>query len=191
MAKKTALTPDKFYEMLFTLVEKRGWFALTLPEIARATKTKLPELLQRYPDKNAVLIGFARLLDSKMAEMPLDDSAPIKDRLFELFMQRLDALRPFRAGVIRLMHELWQQPFSTALLGLEAGCTPSRSMIIMLDLAGVSPSKPFNLLAAMGLKIVYLAALRTWKDDESLDFSPTMATLDRALERWLKLTRLG
>jgi hypothetical protein len=190
MAKAKQNPSHSFYLQFFKLVEQRGWMDITLPDIAIATKIKLPELMQRYGDKNAVLCGFGRYIDEQLAADIPDAAAPLKDKLFDVLMRRFDLLQPFRGGVVRLMDDVLRAPVETLLLGLDTGGALCRSMVFMMEMAGLSSSKPFHLLAGAGLKMVYFSALRTWKTDESADLSATMATLDRNLDRLLKLTRL-
>ncbi|NDE91041.1 MAG: hypothetical protein EB059_07910 [Alphaproteobacteria bacterium] len=190
-AKKTKSKPQDFYALFFACVEKRGWFALTLPEIARATKTPLPELLQRFPDKADILTAFGQSIDVQLAQNVNESAEPLKDKLFDMVMRRFDALAPYRKGIVRLMDDMQAHPVSAAMLMLETLCGFHRSMILMMEMAGISTAHPRAMLAAMGLKIVYLSVLRTWKQDESADLSATMAILDRGLDRLIKLLRFG
>lgn len=105
-AKKSKKTSGKnggdFYQRFFALVERRGWYKLTLPEIAKATGISLSQLLETYPDKSDILTQFGRALDAKLAQNVTDSDEPLKDKLFDVVMQRFDALAPYRAGLLRL-----------------------------------------------------------------------------------------
>ena len=189
--KKSASPAQDFYAKFFKLVETRGWFSLTLPEIATATGVGLPQLLERYPDKSDILNGFGRTLDLQLAQDVTISDDPLKDKLFDLVMQRLDALRPYRGGILRLIGDIQAHPVSAVMLGLETMCGFNRSMALMLDMSGKPISHPSVVLAVMGLKIVYVSTLRTWKHDESADLSATMAILDRGLNRLIKVLHLN
>lgn len=192
-AKKSKKTSGKnggdFYQRFFALVERRGWFKLTLPEIAKATGISLSQLLETYPDKSDILTQFGRALDAKLAQNVTDSDEPLKDKLFDVVMQRFDALAPYRAGLLRLIEDMQTHPISAVVLCLETVCGFNRSMALMFEMAGISTSHPRALLGVVGLKIVYLSTLRTWKHDDSADLSATMATLDRGLGRLIGVLR--
>ncbi|MDX1923578.1 MAG: hypothetical protein SFW65_10680 [Alphaproteobacteria bacterium] len=185
-AKKNA--PD-FYARFFALVEKRGWFALTLPEIAKATGVSLSQLLETYGDKSEILTQFGKKLDVQLAHTAVSSDEPLKDKLFDVVMQRFDALAPYRAGLIRLVEDMQSHPISAVVLCLETVCGFTRSMALMFEIAGISTTNPRAVFGVVGLKIVYLSTLRTWKYDDSADLSATMATLDRGLTRLVSMLR--
>lgn len=182
--KKQAKKPEEqFYTDVFEHVSVHGWFSLTMPQIAKAAHIRLPELLKNYPDKGSILIGFGRYVDARMAEGWIEGTEPLKDRLFDMIMQRFDVLAPHRLGVIRLMEELQSHPMMSVMLCLDMLCGFNRSMALMLEMAGLSTSHPRAIAGIIGLKIVYLSTLRSWKHDDSSDLSETMAVLDRGISR--------
>lgn len=185
-AKKNA--PD-FYARFFALVEQRGWFALTLPEIAKATGVSLSQLLETYGDKSEILTQFGKKLDLQLAHTAVSSEEPLKDKLFDVVMQRFDALSPYRSGLIRLIEDIQSHPISTVVLCIETLCGFTRSMALIFEMAGMSTTNPRGVIAVAGLKIVYLSTLRTWKHDDSADLSATMATLDRGLARLVSILR--
>jgi AcrR family transcriptional regulator len=176
------------FQALFDLVAKHGWFDLTLRDVARAAKLTLPQLMRRYPSKNALLEGFNAFLDRRLINQFQDEEAPLKERLFDLLMQRFDALQPYRAGLCRFMEDLPRHPLEAACLGLESGMSLCRSMAMILELAGVPAGKSGIIPAAAGLHMVYLVTLYTWKKDDSADMSATMAALDRQLDRFCRMS---
>lgn len=185
---KPALNSDaQFYHDVFDLIAKEGWFSLTLPALAKATGVSLAELLKSHPDKSSILTSFGRYIDTQIANNSFESTEPLKDKLFDLVMRRFDALSPFRAGVVRLMEELQSHPVGAVMLCLETLCGFSRSMTLMFEMAGISSSHPRAVLGVIGLKIVYLSTLRTWKHDVSPDLSATMAILDKGLNRLIKV----
>jgi hypothetical protein len=58
-----------------------------------------------------------------------------------------------------------------------------RSMERMLDLAEIDSSGLEGRLRAAGLTAVWIRAVHVWSTDTSEELGPTMAALDRALER--------
>ncbi|MBI3418520.1 MAG: hypothetical protein HY053_00090 [Proteobacteria bacterium] len=179
------------YPTLFALVAREGWWTLTLPKIARAAKIPLAELLKTAPDKNALLAGFAAQLDQKLAQAELEEGDTLKERLFEVIMRRFELMQPYRAGFSRLMEDLIRNPAGALCLGLELSPVARRSLRLVLELAEFPVARRMIEPAILGLKLVMLYTFRTWKDDASADLSPTMAALDRALDRYLSFLRLS
>jgi hypothetical protein len=177
------------YQSLFDLVARKGWFALTHQSIAKALHMKLPDFLRQYPDKTSVLTAFFQQVDIQMAEAEVEADAPLKEKLFDLLMRRFDAMQPYRKGLARLLDDMPRYPAHTLLMGIEAAPSLRRSLCLVMELGGVSVG-PLFVPIYIGLKLVYLAALRAWKHDESPDLSATMATIDRALDRMIKTLRM-
>ncbi|HVY12950.1 MAG TPA: hypothetical protein VHB73_05235 [Alphaproteobacteria bacterium] len=194
MPRKGSSSPpseEQLYQSLFDLVARQGWWDLTLPKIARAAKVPLPALVKDYADKNALLAGFVKLNDEKLAEIDLSEATNLKERLFEIFMRRFEQAEPYRKGLQRLLDEIVANPMSGICLAIEMASPFRRSMQLILELAEFSSRKPLRDVALLGLKLVHLKTLRTWKNDKSKDLSATMAALDQALDSFLSLLRLG
>ena len=96
-----------------------------------------------------------------------------------MLMRRIDAMQPHRAGILRLFEDLKQDP----LLALLLLASLPKSMAWMLEAAGLGSGGLAGLARAQGLTAVWLAVVRAWKDDDTADLGPTMAALDRALDR--------
>jgi len=107
-----------------------------------------------------------------------------RDRLFDVIMERLDALLPYREGLRRIARELPLDPPS----GLVLACALPRSVAWMYAGARIAiegPTMPIRIAVLAG---AYLVTLRTWFDDQGADLAKTMATLDRQLDRAKRLT---
>jgi hypothetical protein len=74
-------------------------------------------------------------------------------------------------------------------LALWLGAQIPASMAWMLEAAGLEATGPKGAARAHGLAVVWLAAVRAWEKDDTQDLSPTMAALDRALDRADKAAR--
>jgi hypothetical protein len=53
----------------------------------------------------------------------------------------------------------------------------------MLDGAGIDTTGARGMMRVKGMLGVWLYTVRAWREDETEDLSPTMAALDRALQR--------
>ena len=95
--KATADSPDlRVIKAAMALAAVQGWHDTTLADIADEAGLNLAELRQLYGSKTAILAGLIRQTD----EQGLRDSGadmmaePVRDRLFDVIMRRLDALAP-------------------------------------------------------------------------------------------------
>jgi AcrR family transcriptional regulator len=162
----------------FQVAAERGWRRLSVAAAARAGGLPLPRARARFPGRAAVLVRFGRLADeAALAEAPSE--GPVRDRLFDLLMRRIDVLQPHRAGVLALLRALPSEPPFALLLGLAT----RRSMRWMLDATGVSTAGVRGELRVRGLVAVWLWTIRAWRADETEDLAHTMAALDTALRR--------
>jgi len=163
------------------LAAERDWREIGLAEIAAAAGLKLSDLLVEYPSKMAILDAFSKAIDRKvLADFAPDaDSSSARDRLFDVLMQRFDALDPHKEAVRRLVAAACRDP----LVGLCAGGSLLRSMGLMLEAVGVPSDGIRGAIRAKALSAIYGATLRDWLRDETADKSRTMAALDGRLRR--------
>ncbi len=162
----------------FGLAGERGWDVVSVAEAARRGGLSLAQARERFPSRPVILIKFGRLADqSALGDPPKEGS--VRDRLFYLLMQRIDALQANRPGLLALLRALPSHPKTAVLLG----CATRRSMRWMLEAAGVSARGIRGELRTRGLVAVWLWTVRAWQGDETSDLSETMAALDTALGR--------
>jgi AcrR family transcriptional regulator len=171
----------------FETMAETGWHDLSMMDVARAADMPLSEIYAVFPDKTALITGLSRAADrAVLAEehsSMLDE--PARDRLFDILMQRFDALDPYKAGIKRLARDLRRDPGSALAGAPQLG----RSMAWMLEAAGLSASGLRGCLRVAGLSGVWLSASRAWLTDDTPDLSRTMAALDKALSRADELAR--
>ena len=163
---------------VLTQAGERGWRGVSIVTAARDAGLDLARTRRRFPTPFAVLRRFGTLADqAALAAAPA--TGPVKDRLFDMIMQRFDVLQAHRAGVLSVLEAAATDP----LLGLALGKLSGRSMGWLLEAAGVSAAGLRGRLRVKGLLGVWLWGTRTWRDDESLDLSATMTAVDTALDR--------
>ena len=155
-----------------------GWTRLTIVDAARAAGLSLAEARVRFPGKLALLRRFGAMLDeAALAAAPAE--GPPRDRLFDLLMSRFDAMKAHRSGLRALLRHLPGDPALVVALS----CATRRSMRWMLQAAGISTAGLRGELRVRGLVAVWLWALRAFERDATDDLAPTMAALDKALQR--------
>ena len=164
------------------LAAVQGWHDTTMADIADEAGLSLADLRQLYGSKTAVLAGLIRQTDEVVLRGSGPDMAaePVRDRLFDVIMRRLDALAPYRDGLAAVARDLRRDPGT--LLCLAAG-PGRRALEWMLEAARIQPWGPLAPLQVKGLGLIYLSVFRIWLRDESEDLAHTMAALDKALGR--------
>jgi ubiquinone biosynthesis protein COQ9 len=162
----------------FQMAAEQGWRCVSVATAARAAELPLERARERFPSRAAILLRFGRIADqSALAEAPAE--GPVRDRLFDLLMRRIDALQAHRGGVLALLRALSAEPPTALLLALAT----RRSMCWMLEAAGIATRGIHGELRVKGLVAVWLWTIRAWRTDDSEDLSATMAALDAALRR--------
>lgn len=174
-------------ESTLSLAVSKGWEYTTMRDIARESKLTMVDLYDLFEDKTEILSGLGRLIDRKILENAPAPSAESetspRDLLFDLFMERYDALNRYREGICAILDSLKFDP-KQLLLTFPYLC---RSMSVMLESSGIETAGLKGALKIAGATGIYLKVLYTWRQDESADLSKTMAALDKALGRAEKI----
>ncbi|WP_421782736.1 TetR family transcriptional regulator [Kiloniella litopenaei] len=178
---KKSEIPQHIVSTAMSLAVEQGWGTLSLAEIAEASKVSLSELHQIFPSKNSILCFISEQADQGVLGEYDNDSLnqPAKDRLFEICMNRFDALAAYKEGIKAVVKDSRRDPVSALLFF----CNLRRSMPLMLETAGISTSGIRGIIRTKVFSLAYLAALKTWLHDDSEDLSKTMAKLDKVLGR--------
>ncbi|MBV9862537.1 MAG: TetR/AcrR family transcriptional regulator [Alphaproteobacteria bacterium] len=177
---------DRIIDAALTLIARTGWRNLSLAAVAGEAAVPILSVYRIFPSKQAILCGHYRRIDETVLSAPPEPEPGERprDRVFDLLMRRLDALGPCKPAVQTLSRELPADPASALCL---AGAL-LRSMRWMLEAAGIAPVGLGGAVAVRLTTAAYLATMRVWLRDDSLDLARTMATLDarlRRIERWL------
>ena len=162
----------------FMLIAEQGWSALSIAEAARRAGLNLAATRRRFPCKLTMLMRFDTMTDTAALGGALTDG-PVRDRIFDIVMRRIDTLQAHRPGVLALLRDLPRDPLTVLALGPAS----LRSMAWMLEGVGLSAQGLRGKLRTQGMLVLWLATLRAWSNDDSEDLSATMAALDKALDR--------
>ena len=149
--------------------------------IAEKAGISLTELQSVFPSKQAIVTTIIDRLDSEVeAAFPtIDQSVSVRDRLFDVLMERIDLANQHRAA-----HISFFKSFGWARDGICGDITlMKKSMTRMADCAGMDTGGLFGPLRVTGLTLGYLWVLLTWMRDASPDLGRTMAELDKTLSR--------
>lgn len=171
---------DRLMDAALARAAAGGWDQASLAAIAGDAGVSLVDAYDTFPTRLSLLSGLLARTDRRVLEDgPADPDDNPRDRLFDIVMRRFDALAADRDGVIAIIHALPGDPLTA--LQLAPGFATSLSW--MLEAARLPAAGLIGSLQVKGLGIVYLATLRTWLDDDSIDMAKTMAALDRNLQR--------
>lgn len=168
---------------VFDQAALRGWADVSLVEAAQDAGLDLARMRRRFPGRGAVLMRFGAALDgAALSGVP---SGSPRERLFDLLMNRFEALNAHREGVRALLSAMRTDPAVSALLY----ASTLRSMKWLLEAAGVPATGLSGALRVHGLLALWLYVLRVWEGDDSPDLSGTMAAVDRGLDRAMQAER--
>lgn len=159
------------------LAAERPWRDVTLLDIAEAAHATLADLRRDFSGKGDILAAFARSIDEEVLGKPRarTSSTSARDALFEVIMERFDALGPHRAALRSIVASGGGDlTLAQALLESQAW---------MLNAAGIATDGVRGPVKVMGLASVYASVVRTWLDDDDPGLARTMAALDRKLRR--------
>lgn len=172
---------DAVIDALMRLAAERSWREIGLVDIAREAGIGLADLSDAFPSKGAILAGFTRRIDRIVLEGTTDDLAeePVRERLLDIMMRRLDALAPYKAALKSILKGLRHEPLAMAAMNKLA----ANSQRFMLAAAGIRTEGTMGLVKVQGAVAVFARTLETWLGDEEPDLARTLARLDRELRK--------
>ena len=189
MAERKSKTRPDLLEAAFTHLADVGWAGWSPRALAAMTGYDLGEVYDAFPTPTALAQKLAERLDKTMLAIDPDelDGLSHRERLFELFMRRFDAMTPYKPGLQRLTREARTEP-ELLLAGL---CNLDRMAHWLIELAELPYSGLEARLARASLVVAYARIFRTWLDDATPDLATTMAELDKRLDQLERAANLG
>ena len=180
-ASAPAADRDKIVTAFLTLLAEKPIEQIGFSEIAEASGVSLAELRNEFPSALAILAAHIKSVDRAVLSEDFADveEEPVRERLFDVLMRRLEILNPHREAVRSLVRSARRNP----PLALALNSLAVRSQQWMLTAAGIGAAGPVGMLRAQGLAALFGGVLRTWIHDDDPGLARTMAALDRALAR--------
>ena len=167
-------------ESMLILARERGWALVDFEDIAKAANVDIDDAHEYFDDKGDILAAYGRKIDRQILDNIVEDeSLTCRDKLFDLMMERFDALNEEREAVVAILDGFRGDPKEAVLSFPHLG----RSMSRTLEASGIETDGIFGAAKVLGLVGIYLYVVRTWKEDDSADMAKTMAALDKALDR--------
>ncbi|MCB9978221.1 MAG: TetR family transcriptional regulator [Rhodospirillales bacterium] len=170
---------DRIIAACLALAAEKGWDGVSLSDIAARAGVSLGQMYVLYDDRTAILAAFARRVDRAVltSVSASDPDLPVRERLFDVLMERFEILNADRDGVIAVLASVRRDP-KQAVIGLPH---LARSMCWMLEAAGVETTGWRGAVRIAGLTALWLRVAAVWAQDDSPDMGRTMAALDGAL----------
>jgi len=189
MAERKSKTRPDLLEAAFTHLAEVGWAGWSPKALAAMTGYDLGEVYDAFPTPAALAQKLGERIDKTMLAIDLDelDGLSHRERLFELFMRRFDAMAPFKPGLQRLTREARTEPE----ILLASLCNLDRMAGWLIELAELPYSGLEARLARASLVVAYARIFRTWLDDDTPDLATTMAELDKRLDQLERAANLG
>lgn len=187
-ARKTDKDPlDAVALAALELAAARGWAALDMAALAAVAGLSLAELRVLAGDRVEAVAAAMRMIDRQVLERvgAPDEALPPRERIFDVFMERFEAMEAHRPGIVAIMEGVARCPAAAARLAPEVG----RSVAWMLTAAGATRPGCRGALLHVGAVAVWARAAHAWRGDAGPDLPRTMAALDQALRRARLLTK--
>lgn len=183
--RRSGTPEDRLIDAALALAERQGWRRTGLAEIAAEAGLSLVEAYALHRGKAGILRAFQRRIDQAALEGTGRQSGEsARERLFDVLMRRLDALKPHKAAIRAILRDSVGHP--GAIFGI-AGV--ERSMRWMLEGAGIATGGCAGRVLTHLVTALYLSVLRTFLGDDSEDSGRTMAALDRGLRQGERMCR--
>jgi AcrR family transcriptional regulator len=171
-----------------SLLGERSFEQIGLAEVAGRAGLKLSQLRAEFGSTLAICAAYVRDIDRIVLEGDKDQKddmgeEPVREKLFDILMRRVEALTAYKEGIRSLMRSARRNPG----LAFALNCMSVRSQTWMLEAAGISASGPRGALRAQGAALMFARVVGVWLDDEEETLDRTMAALDRGLSsaaRW-------
>ncbi len=173
---------QKIVESALYLAVAQGWEYTTLRDIAQHSGISASDLYDVIDDKNDILVILGKIIDKKLLDnidISEDDSISSRDRLFDILMDRYEALNDYRDGVAAIFESFKYDP-KQIIISMPHLC---RSISWMLEMSTIETAGVSGMVKVVGLTGFYIKVLKVWIKDDSKDLSKTMAALDQALDR--------
>ncbi len=164
------------------LAAERRWHSVTLIDISQKSGLTMDQLYPLFQNKTDILRAFVQKVDQQvLAELDADDfDQPRHDRLIDVMMARFDALAPYRPALKSILKDFGDVGLAD---GARAAKTGFSSMRWMLEAAGFETGGLQGSLRVTGLGAIYARCFRQWLEDNTPDYGPTMALLDKSLSQ--------
>ncbi len=159
-----AANRKKIIEALLTLLAEQPIERIGLGDIANTAGVSLADLRDEFSSVMSILAAHMKEIDRQVLASDISDMSdePVRERLFDILMRRLEAHAPHKAAIRSLMKSSLRNP----PLALALNSFAARSMSWMMTAAGISTAGPRGIVRAQALTLLYARVVATWAEDE-------------------------
>lgn len=168
-------------DALMALLAERPIEQIGVSDIAEQAGISLAEMRAEFSSVLSVFAAHVKDTDRMVLDGAGADMAdePVREKLFDVLMRRLEVLTPHKAAVRSLLRSSRRDPG----LALALNALATRSTSWMMSAAGISIAGPKGMVRAQAMTLLYARVLSTWVEDDDPGLARTMSVLDRELAR--------
>lgn len=173
---------DKAKDALVALLMQYPFEDIGLAEIAGRAGLKLTALRAEFGSTLAIWAAHVKDIDNAVLSADTADmiEEPLRERLFDVLMRRVEAMTPYRESTRMMMQSARRNP----PLALALSAIAVRSQVWMLEAAGIAASGPRGALRAQGAAFMFARTVKAWLDaDDAVANDKAMAELDKGLAK--------
>jgi len=162
-----------------------AWQTVSYWQIAEEAGLSTADVETLFPSKQDMVAAIVDNLDSRvLGSYQVDQSSSKRDVLFDVLMERFDAMADHRDAHISFLKS-YGWTYSSKRDDLKIYFC---SLAKYLSASGIETRGLFGPMNVAAVGLGYLYVLFVWSQDKSADLSKTMAALDKMLSRleWLK-----
>ncbi|MEM6849159.1 MAG: TetR/AcrR family transcriptional regulator [Pseudomonadota bacterium] len=170
---------DHIIDVFMALIGERQFEEVTPRVIASEAGVTLAQLRAEFASRGHIIDAFAKRIDDVVLSGQYDDMAdePARERLFDVMMSRIEALKPYRLAMGELIAVSRRDP----AVGIALNTLNVRSTAWDLAAAGLRAPGWRGRLAVQGTASSFVKVLRVFVQDDDAGLPRTMAALDKAL----------
>ena len=174
---------DLIFKDIFGKIASDGWQSIDLEKLSHECDFDVLNVTGGLRNKVDLLVAFSAFIDTTVnqsidADLK-DDQIPVRERLLEALLIRFEALAPYKAGVIKLMKIIPNNP-SFAVIGSKS---LQLSMEATLTAVGLEAKGIQGAIRVKGLCMIFMSGVCAWAKDNSEDLSATTRILDERLKQ--------
>lgn len=174
-------TQNDILKAVLSLILEQGWKDLNLDDISRNLSISLAELHRFFPSKRSILEAFFKHVDQQNLDNleSFQTNEAARNRLFSILMTRLDVLKDYKPLILELTQESWKDP----CLIIQALPQSFNTFSWLLEASAMDPNGLLGTVRLNIFAVFYGSVILTWLKDDTPDMAPTMAFLDKAIDR--------
>lgn len=175
---------NQIVDKAWALVEVQGLDSTDAEAIAVAASVPVVRVRGIVPNQEAVILLLVADILPKIQVTP-NVQLSKQDQLFDVIMQGFDIAESRKQAIKKLWQEVIWKPWIWPQI------LPPFQKKFNEIVEALMAKEDFvqGVLTAVGVRAVFLKTFLVWLDDETLDLSKTMATLDQSLKKYDELSR--